>query len=228
MKTRVLSAAGLVALTLAVALVSLPGSASSAAAEPGGITVRGSASVSSAPDRAELSFGVESSARTASAAIAANAAEMRKVIAAIRAAGGGELETRFVSLSPRFTQQNDVDSFVATNTVSARITDLTKVGALIDAAVAAGANRVDGPSFARGERIELYRQALRAAVANARGTAQVLATASKVSLGRITDISEGSSGPVAVVAGTAAAGSTPIEPGTQQITASVSVTFSIS
>ena len=70
----------------------LPGSASSAAAEAGGITVQGTASVTSVPDRAELSFGVESQGQTAKAALAANAAEMRRVIAALKAAGATRRE----------------------------------------------------------------------------------------------------------------------------------------
>ena len=81
MKTRILLIAAPLVLALAFAAASVPGSASSAAAEASGITVQGTASVTSVPDRAELSFGVESQGQTAKAALAANATEMRKVIA---------------------------------------------------------------------------------------------------------------------------------------------------
>ena len=79
MKTRILPVAGLLTFVVVFVAVSLPGPASSAAAESGGITVQGTASVVSVPDRAELSFGVESQGQTARAALSANAAEMRRV-----------------------------------------------------------------------------------------------------------------------------------------------------
>ena len=106
MKTRLLLIAAPLVLVAAVAAATLPGSASSAAAEAvdGGITVVGTAAVTSVPDRAELSFGVESQGQTAKAALAANAVEMRKVIAAVKAAGGTDVKTQSVSLSPRYNE----------------------------------------------------------------------------------------------------------------------------
>ena len=231
MKTRILPIAGLLTFVAVFAAMSLPGPASSAAAEAGGITVQGSASVTSVPDRAELSFGVESQGETAKAALAANAAEMRRVIAAVKAAGGTNVKTQSVSISPRYDEQNEVQACVATNTVSATIKEIGRAGALIDAAVDAGANQVYGPSLSAGDQGELYRNALKAAVADARANAQALASASGLALGRITAIVEGggsSPQPYAVADKAMAAGSTPIEPGTQQLTATVTVTFAAS
>lgn len=231
MKTRLLLSAAPLVLALAVAAATLPGSASSAAADPGGITVIGTASVESVPDRAELSFGVESQGASAKAALAANAAEMRKVIAAVKAAGGSGVKTQAVSLSPRYNEKNEVQGFTATNTVGATIADVAKAGALIDAAVNAGANQVYGPSLSSGDVTALYRKALTAAVANARASAQVLAAAANVSLGRVTAIVEsgGAPSPLPFAANKAQdLASTPVEPGTQQTTATVSVTFSVS
>lgn len=230
MKTRTLLIAIPLVLAAALAAATLPGSASSAAAEAGGITVIGTASVSSVPDRAEVSFGVESQGRTAKAALAANAAEMRKVIAAVKAAGGTDVTTQSVSLSPRYDEKNEVQGFVAVNSISATIRDLGKAGALIDAAATAGANQIYGPSLSRGDQAELYRQALKAAVANASVNARVLAAAANLSLGRVTAIVEGGGAPqpLPYAADKAMAlGSTPFEPGTQQTTATVSVTFSV-
>ena len=108
---------------------------------------------------------------------------MRRVIAAVKAAGGTDVKTQSVSLSPRYNERNEVQAFVATNTVSATIKEIAKAGALIDAAVDAGANQVYGPSLSRGDQSELYRNALKAAVADARASAQALASASNLSLG---------------------------------------------
>jgi uncharacterized protein len=231
MKTRILPIAGLLLLGATLVAVALPGAATSAAADPAGITVHGTGSVESVPDRAELSFGVESQGATARAALAANAAEMRRVLAALRSAGATNVKTQYVSLSPRYGERNEAQGFNATNSVSATVRDISRAGAVIDAAVAAGANQVYGPSLSRGDQTALYRQALKAAVDDARATAQALAAASGLSLGRVTAIVEGGGAPQPLPFGAAdkaMAESTPIEPGTNEVTATVSVTFSLS
>jgi uncharacterized protein YggE len=215
----------------AAAAVLRAGDAPAAAGEPGdGITVQGSGTVGTVPDRAQISFGVETRAATARAALAANAAEMRKVIAAVKAAGAADVQTQSVSLQPQYADGGAVQGYIAQNSVSGTIRELAKAGAVIDAAVAAGANQVYGPSLSRGDQTELYRQALRAAVADARARAQALATAANLTLGRITQVVESGSAPSPVFSAVKAdeAGSTPIEAGTQQVVASVQVTFSVS
>jgi uncharacterized protein len=231
MNKRSLPLVGLLLLVALVATVALPGAASSAAAEEGGITVQGTASISSVPDRAELSFGVESQGESARAALAANASEMRRVIAALKAAGATDVKTQYVSLSPRYSERSEPNGFAATNSVSATVKDLARAGAVIDAAVAAGANQVYGPSLSRGDQTALYRGALKAALEDARASAQALASASGLSLGRITAIVEGGGAPQPLpfaAADKAMAESTPIEPGTQKVSATVSVTFAVS
>jgi uncharacterized protein len=231
MKTRNLPVAGLLLLTAVVVAVALPGAATSAAAEPAGITVQGTASVASVPDRAQLTFGIESQGETARAALAANAAEMRRVIAALRSAGATDVKTQYVSLSPRYNERNEAQGFGASNSVSATVKEIARAGAVIDAAVAAGANQVYGPSLSRGDQTALYRQALRTAVENARASAQALAAASGLSLGRVTAIVEGGGAPPPLpfaTADKAMESSTPIEPGTHEVSATVSVTFSVS
>ena len=164
-------------------------------------------------------------------ALSANAAEMRSVIAALKAAGATDLKTQSVSLSPRYNEKSEPQGFVATNSVSATIKELAKAGAVIDAAVNAGANQVYGPSLSRGDQAELYRQALKAAVENARSNAQVLAAAANLSLGRVTAIVEGGGAPQPLPYAADKANaleSMPIEAGTQNVSATVSVTFSFS
>jgi hypothetical protein len=127
-------------------------------------------------------------------------------------------------------EQNEVQAYIATNSVSATIKQLARAGAVIDAAVDAGANQVYGPTLSRGDQSDLYAQALKAAVANARESAQALAAAANVSLGRVTAIVEGGGAPapMPLAAAKAEDASTPIEAGSQQVTATVSVTFSVS
>ena len=219
---------------LAVAVVALlagaagAGGASSATTQHS-IVVSGSGSVATVPDRAQLSFGVSSDAKTASAALRANAVEMTKVIAALKAQGiaAADIRTEFVSLGVRYSANGqEIVGYTAANSVNATVRKLDKVGGVIDAAVDAGANQVSGPNLVRSDQTALYRQALRAAITNARGKAQTIARASGLRLRRITDVTEsGGPTPVPEAAKVAAAPSTPIEPGTQLVEASVTVTF---
>lgn len=194
-----------------------------------GITVTGTGSVRTVPDRAEFAFGVQTTGRTATQALAANAAEMRRVIAALREAGvaAAEIQTQQVSLSPRQSDDGEIIGYTASNTVSARIRDLDRAGAVIDAAVSAGANQVSGPALSRSDAVELYRDALRAAYANARAKAQTLAGAAGVSLGRALVVVEAGGGPAPLPTDRTAETGTPIEPGTQEVSATVTVTFAI-
>ena len=228
MRRLAIAAAALAALA---ALAATLRTGDAAALEPdvsGGITVQGTATESGAPTKAELSLGVESRADSAKGALAANGAAMRKVLAAIRAAGGKDLRMQSVWLSSVYGEKGP-QGFSATNTVTTTI-EVGKAGSLIDAAVAAGANQVSGPSMSADDQEALYREALAAAVADARERAEALAKAGGVSLGRVTAIVEGGgSAPVPMaMAAKAADASTPIEPGTQDVTAQVSVTFAIS
>jgi uncharacterized protein YggE len=228
--------AALAAVLLAAAAfagVGLPDPAQSVEAEAqNGITVSGSGSVETVPDRAEFSFGVQSRGRTAREALNANATEMRRVIDALKDAGvaAADIQTTQVSLSPVMSPEGEtITGYMAANTVSARIRDFAASGRVIDAAVGAGANQVYGPSLTRSDRTELYRQALRSAYADARAKAQALAAASGQSVGRTLVIQESvAGGPIPLMARDAAEAQTPVEPGTQAIEAIVTVTFAIS
>jgi uncharacterized protein YggE len=195
------------------------------------VTVTGAGSITTVPDRASFSFTVDTQAATAQAALARNAAAAAAMIAAIKNAGvaDADLQTGQVSLSPRLNDAGtDVLGYTASNTVTAAIA-LAKAGALVDAAVGAGATGVSGPALTRSDSDALYAQALQAAVANARDKAKTLATAAGLSLGGVQTMVEGSQQPVVYAAGKMDAGvATPIEPGTQTIDASVTVTYGLS
>jgi uncharacterized protein YggE len=202
-------------------------------ADPGTLSVVGTGSVTTKPDTARVSAGVTTQASNAAGAMAANADEMSKVIEALKRAGvaSKDLQTEFVSVNPRYDDNGQaIVGYSASNSVSAVVRELSKVGDVIDAAVAAGANNVSGPSLARDDQDKLYRDALEAAVVNAREKATALASAAGVSLGKIRSLNESpqSVGPVMFDALAARETATPIEPGTAEITASVRVVFAIS
>jgi hypothetical protein len=218
----------LVALAGAVGLPDLAG-AQDASDVTDSITVTGVGSVEAVPDEAQMSFGVETRRPTAKAAVAANAEEMRKIVNALRQAGGRELATQWVSVYPVSNgEDGTIDGYSASNSVSAT-SDVGDAPALIDAAAEAGANQVSGPGLSSSNAEALYRQALGKAVAEARARAEVLAKAAGRSLGEVTSIVEGGAQatPLYREAADAALASTPIIPGEQETTASISVTFDL-
>lgn len=192
------------------------------------ITVSGTGTATSVPTRASLSFGVQTQALTARGALAQNADAMQQVIDALRKAGAQDVETQSVSLNPTYGDNSQLTGYTASNTVSASVT-YAAAGATIDAAVAAGANQVYGPSPLLGDTEALYRRALAAAVESARARAEVLAKAAGQTLGAVISIVEGSSGPIPLPYAKAAAtdASTPVVPGPQDTTATVTATFEL-
>ena len=222
-----------VASVLAVLVVGVTGAGGVPSAAPQhSIVVAGQGSIAARPDRAQLSFGVSSDAKTASAALRTNAAEMTKVIAALKSQGiaAADLRTDLVSLSSRYSQNGEtVVGYTATNSVSATVRNLAKIGAIIDAAVDAGANQVSGPNLVRSSAASLYRAALRAAIADARGKARTIAAASGLHIRRITDVAESSAAPspTPLTAKASADASTPVETGSTLVEATVTVTFAV-
>ena len=230
-------AGGAVALVLAVAALAGVGRSDSAGSDPAGtgrtITVSGTGSVTIVPDQAHFSFGVDTRGETATEALAANGAALRRVIAALRAAGidPADIRTQQVSVSAIYSEDADgrVTGYQATNAVGVTVRRIAEAGALVDRAVAAGANEVSGPALDREDLTRLYHEALEAALADAQGKAEAIAAGSGLTLGRASQVSETTSEPAIrredLKAAPAAAASTPIEAGTEELQATVSVTF---
>ena len=228
---RIALAAGLLFAAAALGGVARSDDAHAVGGQPAAgdsITVTGNGAVASVPTTAVLALGVDVRAATATAALAADADAMRKVIAAVEAAGGRQVQTQSVSLSQAFGQNGEPTGYEASNTVAATV-EVERAGAVIDAAVAADANQVSGPTLSAADQAKLYRQALEAAMTDARLSAETLAAAAGRTLGRVTSVVEGGGVTPLPVAAHAAASDlgTPIQAGTQQTTANVTVTFAL-
>ena len=198
-----------------------------------GLTVSGLGVVKAAPDVAEWSFGVQTEAATAREALRKNGEEIAAVIAALKAAGvaSQDLRTQQVSLYPRTSPEGtQVVGYTASNTVSAIVRDVSKAGAIVDAAAEAGANQIFGPTLTISSSDELYAQALDKAYDQAVEKAKRLAAKAGVTLGQPLNIVEGGGiGPIfASGVPKAEAASPPIETGLAEIQASITVTFAIS
>jgi uncharacterized protein YggE len=223
----------LAALTIAVALLAGGADAATTATTPSTdtVTVSGTGTVTAVPDQASFSFTVQTKAATAVAALTRNGNDTKAVIAAVEAAGVAEadIQTDQVSLDP--VQSNDGTSIVgytASDTINVTKLTIAKSGAVVDAAVGAGATDVSGPSLSLSSQDALYDQALKDAVVQAKTKAQALADAAGRSLGGVVTIVEGGgSAPIPFAVGAASSGNTPIEPGTQEVQATVTVTYAL-
>jgi len=183
----------LAALLLAI---SLAGAA--LAADPARITVTGEGRVDAAPDMATITLGVTSEGTTATAAMAANSAQLAQVLANLKAAGiaDRDLQTTGLALNPNW-QSNDnasnlrIVGYVASNILTVRVRALAGLGAALDAAVKDGANTVDGVSFGLADPDPVLDEARRRAVTDATRRALLLTEAAGVSLGAVVAINEG-------------------------------------
>ena len=211
----------------AIAGVAQPHLGRSADAPAKTITVSGHGTVTTVPDRASFDFTVETRAQTAASAIAHNGTAAAAVAQAVENAGvsAADVQTSQVSLAPQTTQDGlTIIGYAASTTITAKTT-IAKAGVVVDAAVKAGANGISGPNLSRSDADGRYKDALKNAVADAKDKATALAAAGGLTLGGVQSIVEGAGQlPVPLAGKTDFAAA--IEPGTQTIEASVTVTYS--
>lgn len=150
-----------------------------------------------APDMAAINLGVSTEAATAAAAMAANSAEMSRVLAALKGAGlaAKDIQTSNLNLSPKYVyaqnQPARLTGYTASNDVRVIVHDLARLGAAVDATVAAGANQVNGISFGLNDRTAAESAARAQAVRALQAKAEEYARATGYRLQRLVSISEG-------------------------------------
>lgn len=147
------------------------------------------------PDRAHLVIAVESRARTSQAAAAENARLQTAVLEAIRRAGipAAQIRTQSVMVTPEYEYPKEggrptVTGYQARNAVQVEVRDLSRVGGVIDAALAAGATNINGPNFTLANPDSARREALDAAVRKAMADARVMAQAAGMELGAVLEL----------------------------------------
>ncbi len=232
---RICAAAGALGLVIvtAVALLPRPGAAQGVPVRVGGgamhvIVVTGEGSVDAAPDEATLTVGVQTLRKTAQDAQAGPNTAIDEVIGRIAALGipRDHMRTSGVELSPQRGTggTGPITGYIATNRVTITVDDPGIAGRVIDAAVAAGANELQGPSFGLRDSSGARTRALRLAMQNAQATASALAAAAgtgPIHLVRIEQAGAVPSPRFAVTAQPAAS----VLPGTITVTANVRVTY---
>jgi uncharacterized protein len=206
-------------------------------AEPPQIIVTGDGLVKATPDQAWVQIGAESRSKVSKEAQQRNTEVMTSVQQKISSFGipKDAIKTVAVDLQPEFDYANGKQSlrgYVARNTVEVRVDDLTRLGDVLDAAVASGAATIHGLRFDVKARGEAEQAALQAAVKNAVAKAQAVATGSQRTVDRILKIEELAGGtPVPMMKqfsmAARADASTPVAPGELEIRAQVRLSVAI-
>jgi len=237
---RTAGALALGALIVAVATLAIrPGPAVGAPTTDGQpalhtITVTGTAAVTRVPDVARVSVGVSVTKPSVKAARDAVGKSMSAIIAGIKALGVDEkdIKTTSIDLSPQYNSGGTkIVGYRMSEQLQITVRDLDKAGDVVDTATAKGATEVNGLWFEVGDPTRAMDEARAAAIAQARTSAKKMAAAAGVSVGAVVSISESSaSSPGPYYYGAAArdaAALTPVERGTQDVQATVTVIFEI-
>ncbi|WP_410218681.1 SIMPL domain-containing protein [Paracoccus sp. (in: a-proteobacteria)] len=204
---------------------------------PSRLTVTGEGQSRVAPDLATVQLGVTTQAESAADAMTRNSEQQRAVIEALTGAGIDEaqIQTAGLNLNPLMRygdgQAPEVTGYQASNIVTVRVSQLERLGEVLDAIVAAGANEINGITFTREDGAEALDSARRDAVADARRKAEVLAQAAGLTLGSVLtlrDQATGNGGPRPMMRMEASmADAVPVQPGQMDMSAQVEIEYAL-
>lgn len=228
------------ALVVAVAALAVrPGPAAGAPATDGEpalhtITVAGTGSVTMVPDVARVGVGVTVTKPTVKAARDAASTSMNAIIASIKALGidDKDIKTTSIDLSAQYNNSSTpkIIGYRMSQQLQVTVRDMDKAGDVVDTATAKGATDVNGLWFEVADPARAMDDARAEAIKKARTSAEAMAEAAGVSLGAVVSISESfavSPGPYYYGDAARTALDTTVQPGTQDVEASVTVIFAI-
>jgi uncharacterized protein YggE len=234
--THIIAAAAAVALATAQAIP--PPEAPPRATPPRVLRVGGEGRVSVKPDVAVVIAGVEVHGKLLAPTVAEASTRLRRVLDAVAKLGVQERDVQTARHDVQVERPwvegrpGEITGYTVADEVRIRVRDLSKVGAVLDHVVQAGANAVRGLSFEREDPSTPRAEALGRAVAAARAKAEAMARAAGVTLGEVVAIDEGGGvRPLPMVRADAAkvmsAEGAPVAPGELEVSAEVSMTFAI-
>ena len=203
----------------------------------GSIVVSGTGRVAVEPDLADLRLGVAVARPTVEAARALAATTMEAILAALGSAGveRRDVRTALLSVQPRYEYRDNqtpvLTGYDLANVVDVTVRDLTRLGAVVDGTLGAGATSLDQLTFRVAEPEAADREARQRAMAVARARAEVLAEAAGLAIVGVSDVVEGGGGPVPMPHHRAermmltADAATPVEAGSLEIAVTVTVSY---
>ena len=188
-------------ITLALSLAGCAGGAAAPAettvrlhqeGEPETITVVGKSGMEATPDVAKVSLGVSSRAATPSIAREENTAAINATLAALAEMGIEEkdIQTTNMNMWNNYDSNGNLTGYRMSTDLTVYVRDITKAGDVVDAAIAAGANELNGVSYLLSNEDEMYNTALADAIALARTKAEVLAEAAGKTVGQVKKVDE--------------------------------------
>ena len=215
-----------------------PGTTASAAVGPRTVTVEGVGVVTGIPDTVTISLGVSIQGSSAAGTLQEANTKANALVDTLTSAGVAktDIQTGSVNIWPSYDGSS---RYMASNSVTAVIHDVSRAGPVIDAAAGAVGNGITmgGVSFSIDDTSDLYGQARQKAVEEAKTRAGQLAQAAGVSVGAVLSMNESSqSSPypyaydragAATTAAAAPSAPTPIEPGSQELQLRVQVVFEL-
>jgi len=205
---------------------------------PPHVFVSASEEVDFAPDRAHLSVSVETRGRTSQLASQDNARIAAAILESLQRAGIAAAQIRTIGLTvnpeyryPEGGGRPTVVGYQARNSIEVEIRNLSRVGSVVDATLAAGATNISGPSFTLANPDSARREALATAVRRAQADAEVMARAAGQKLGTVLELTSGGGmeqpmfdrGPMLMAVRSEGAVETPISTGMIKVRASVTM-----
>ncbi|MDA8300841.1 MAG: SIMPL domain-containing protein [Actinomycetota bacterium] len=204
------------------------------------VTVDGYGTAKAPPDEMTISLGSHTSASTASAALAANASKAQAIVGVLVAAGvpKAQIQTSNLSVAPNYNQKGEITGYQVDNDLTVTLlgsSELPKAGPVIDAAGRAAGNslRVNGISFSLSNGSAVMAAARRQAVRQARAQAAAMASAAGETLGPLCSLQDKSQSstpppqPLTALPAGAPSSTTPVEPGSEQVSADVEAVFAL-
>jgi len=204
---------------------------------PRTLSVTGTGMVTITPDIAYINIGVHTEDPSAANAVSSNNAQTQKVIDSLVASGVAKEDIRTTNFSIWPNQHYDSNNqptgitYAVDNTVYVTVRDLSKMGTVLDTVIKAGANNISSISFDLADKTAEMTKARDLAVKNAKDQAAELAKSAGVTLGDIQTVTSNESGVAPYMdfgkggGGAAPAASVPINPGTMQLSTTVSITY---
>jgi uncharacterized protein len=200
------------------------------------INVNGAGEVMVVPDVLELNIGIRSEADSSAEAMAMTSRKMNELIGTLKEAGipGRDIRTRNIRLHPTYQTEDgrrQVTGYIAVNTVFVKIRDMEAAGGIIDDAVRAGGNVIEGIQFTIENPAPYAEQAREKAFENARHKAEQLTALAGMELDTVMSLSESSHLPSPVTPRLQTQARTfsevPVEAGVQKVQVNVQAVWSM-
>ncbi len=183
-------------LCCSLLLIAMPNNHTSAASKPDPVVVvTGSGAASAAPDTANISLTISTTAEDTSTASGENAAITEKVRAAVRELGIGksDIQTSNYNCYPVYDNDNSISGYRVSNTLKVTVRNFSVINKVIDNSLAAGVTQISGLYFSLSNTSKLRSTAIKAAIADAKEKAEIIAASLGKTITGIETITENSS-----------------------------------